>query len=71
MSVKINYYCVRSIGRDPNNPSDRSTGNPNLVQRLEIKRGGLAGTITNVAKDNYVLEEYEEEEHEDDEKIQD
>lgn len=34
------YYCCASRGRDPDNPSDRSAGNPNLVQRLEVNAGG-------------------------------
>lgn len=51
----IKYYCCRSQGRDPNNPNDRSTGNPNLVQRLEVNESGVSNTITSVAKDNYIL----------------
>lgn len=35
----IKYYCCASRGRDPDNPSDRSGGNPNLEQRLEINWG--------------------------------
>ena len=56
----IECYCCRSIGRDPDNPSDRSAGNPNLVQRLEIKELGFTNTITSVAKDNYILEVYQD-----------
>ena len=52
----IKYYIVASRGRDPDNPSDRSSGNPNLVQRLEINKSGITNTITSVAKDNWVLE---------------
>lgn len=52
----IKYYIVASRGRDPENPSDRSSGNPNLVQRLEANKTGFSNTITSVAKDNWVLE---------------
>lgn len=54
--MKIRYFIVASRGRDPSNPSDRSSGNPNLEQRLEINRTGRTNTITSVAKDNWVLE---------------
>lgn len=37
----IKYYSCASRGRDPENPSDRSAGNPNLEQRLEINWKGL------------------------------
>ena len=50
------YYIIASRGRDPNNPSDRSAGNPNLVQRLEINKTGFSNCITSVAKDNWLLE---------------
>lgn len=57
---RIKYYCCASRGRDPDNPSDRNSGNPNLVQRLEINWTGICNTITSVAKDAYVLEMYNE-----------
>ena len=57
---KIEYYSCASRGRDPNNPSDRSTGNPNLEQRLEVNWSGFANTITSVTKDCYVLEIFNE-----------
>ena len=44
---------VASRGRNPNNPSDRTTGAP-TVQRLEPRKDGLTNTITSVQKDNYV-----------------
>ena len=47
---------VSSRGRDPNNPSDRSS--KNLEQRLEVQQEGLTNTLTSVQKDNYVLEDY-------------
>lgn len=49
-------YIVASRGRDPKNPSDRTAGNPNLVQRLEPRKDGMTNTITTVQKDNYVAE---------------
>lgn len=47
-------FVVASRGRDPENPSDRTPGNPHLVQRLEPKFDGTTNTITTVQKDNYV-----------------
>lgn len=52
MHVKI----VAMRGRDPENPSDRTPGNPNLEQRLEPNSEGICNTITTVQKDNLVLE---------------
>ena len=52
----VDRICIRSIGRDPNNPNDRSTGNPNLEQRLELNENGTTNTISSVQKDNYILE---------------
>ena len=57
--TKIKYYIVASRGRDPDNPSDRSAGNPNLVQTPEINKTGFTNTITSVAKDNWILEIYD------------
>ena len=54
----IKYYIVASRGRDPDNPSDRSSGNPNLVQRLEINKSGFTNCITSVTKDCLILEIY-------------
>lgn len=48
----IESQIVAMRGRDPQNPSDRTTGNPNLVQTSE----GISNTITTVQKDNMVLE---------------
>ena len=42
-------------GRNPENPSDRTVGNP-MEQRLEINKQGTSNTITTVQKDNYVIE---------------
>jgi DNA (cytosine-5)-methyltransferase 1 len=52
----LEVNIVRSIGRDPSNPSDRTAGNPNLEQRLEINSQGICNNLTTVAKDNYVME---------------
>lgn len=62
MLVKKNnkqVFACASRGRDPDNPSDRSSGNPNLVQRIEINWSGYANTISTISKDCYVLEIYE------------
>lgn len=51
----VEKIICRSIGRNPMNPSDRTTGAP-TEQRLEPNSQGLCNTLTSVAKDNYVLE---------------
>lgn len=43
-----------SRGRNPENPSDRTTGAP-TEQRLEINKDGTSNTLTSVQKDNYVV----------------
>ena len=48
-------FIVASRGRNPENPSDRTTGSP-TVQRLEPNRQGICNTLTTVQKDNYVIE---------------
>lgn len=50
-------FIVASRGRNPNNPSDRTTGVP-TEQRLEPKFDGATNTITTVQKDNYVATPY-------------
>ena len=52
----IESQIVAMRGRDPQNPSDRTPGNPNLEQRLEPNSEGISNTITTVQKDNMVLE---------------
>lgn len=47
-------FVVASRGRDPENPSNRTTNHPKLEQRLEPKFDGTTNTITTVQKDNYV-----------------
>lgn len=46
---------VASRGRNPENPSDRTTGSP-TEQRLEPNTQGMTNTLTTVQKDNLVLE---------------
>ena len=46
---------VASRGRNPQNPSDRTTGN-HVEQRLEPNSEGIRNTLTSVQKDNLVLE---------------
>ena len=48
-------FIVASRGRNPDNPSDRTTGAP-TVQRLEPRFDGCTNTLTSVQKDNYVAE---------------
>jgi site-specific DNA-cytosine methylase len=46
---------VATRGRNPNNPSDRTTGSP-TEQRLEINTQGVSNCLTSVQKDNLCLE---------------
>lgn len=48
-------FIVASRGRNPENPSDRTTGSP-TEQRLEPNTKGLCNTLTTVQKDNLVAE---------------
>lgn len=48
-------FIVASRGRNPENPSDRTTGAP-TEQRLEPNTSGTTNCLTSVAKDNYVCE---------------
>ena len=45
----------RSVGRDPDNPSNRKKG-CNTEQTLELKKDGCSNTLTTVQKDNLVVE---------------
>ena len=48
--------CIAaSRGRNPENPSDRTTGCP-TEQRLEVNTNNVSNTLTTVQKDNYVLD---------------
>ena len=52
----IDLPCIcASRGRNPENPSDRTSGSP-TEQRLEFNTKGTSNTITTVQKDNYVVE---------------
>lgn len=55
VSKNVEPFIVASRGRNPENPSDRTTGSP-TEQRLEANTNGVTNTITTVAKDNYVME---------------
>ena len=46
---------VASRGRNPNNPSNNTTGTP-TEQRFEINTQGTSNCLTSVQKDNYVVE---------------
>lgn len=46
---------VAMRGRNPDNPSDRTTGSP-TEQRLEPNMSGTSNCLTSVQKDNLVLE---------------
>lgn len=46
---------VAMRGRNPDNPSDRTVGNP-TEQRLEINAQGMSNCLTSVQKDNLVME---------------
>ena len=52
--IKEPMACA-SCGRNPENPSDRTTGSP-IEQRLELNETGCTNTLTSVQKDNYVIE---------------
>jgi len=51
----MDLIIVASRGRNPENPSDRTTG-ANLEQRLEPRTDGKTNTLTSVQKDNMVLQ---------------
>jgi len=52
----VELPCIAaSRGRNPENPSDRTTGSP-TEQRLELNTRGVSNTLTSVSKDNYVVE---------------
>lgn len=52
---QVEPFIVASRGRNPENPSDRTTGAP-TEQRLEPNFSGCTNTLTSVQKDNYVCE---------------
>ena len=53
----MDIVCVAMRGRNPDNPSDRKTGNP-TEQRLEPKTDGKTNCLTSVAKDNLLTDGY-------------
>ena len=48
-------HIVAMRGRNPDNPSDRTTGSP-TEQRLEPNMSGTSNCLTSVQKDNLVME---------------
>ena len=53
---QITLPCIgASRGRNPKNPSSRTSGEP-TEQRLEINTKGTSNTITTVQKDNYAID---------------
>ncbi len=54
-SHKDNMCIVAMRGRNPDNPSDRTAGNP-TEQRLEVNMQDTSNCLTSVQKDNLVLE---------------
>ena len=50
----LENQIVAMRGRNPDNPSDRTTGRP-TEQRLEINMQGTSNCLTSVQKDNMVL----------------
>lgn len=48
------FICVAQRGRNPDNPSDRTTGSP-TKQRLEPNYSGKTNCLTSVQKDNLIL----------------
>lgn len=55
--IVVEPLCAASRGRNPENPSDRTAGNP-TEQRLEINYSGCTNILTSVQKDNYVVEPF-------------
>lgn len=54
-SHKDNMCIVAMRGRNPDNPSDRTAGNP-TEQRLEVNMQDTSNCLTSVQKDNLLLE---------------
>lgn len=55
MIAEPDPVCVAMRGRNPENPSDRTTGAP-TEQRLEPKTDGKTNCLTSVAKDNLIIQ---------------
>ena len=54
-TMVLEPVICRSVGRDPDNPSNREKG-CNTEQTLELKKDECSNTLTTVQKDNMVLE---------------
>lgn len=54
-NLSTDYVCVAMRGRNPDDPSDRTTGSP-TEQRLEPKFDGKTNCLTSVQKDNLVMQ---------------
>ena len=54
VGTKTGLYCVAMRGRNPDNPSDRTTGG-STEQRLEPNTQGTTNAITSVCKDNLIV----------------
>ncbi len=54
-AYKDNMCIVAMRGRNPDNSSDRTAGNP-TEQRLEVNMQGTSNCLTSVQKDNLVME---------------
>ena len=54
-TMVLEPVICRSVGRDPDNPSNREKG-CNTEQTLELKKDGCSNTLTTVQKDNLVVE---------------
>lgn len=55
IKVVTEQEIVRMVGRNPENPSNRTVGMP-TEQRLELNSQNICNTLTTVQKDNLVLE---------------
>lgn len=51
----VEKQICRMVGRNPDNPSDRTVGTP-TEQRLEPNSQGICNTLSTVQKDNMVME---------------
>lgn len=56
-SSRQHVFIGASRGRNPENPSDRTTGSP-TEQRLEVNQNGTSNTLTSVQKDNLLITDY-------------
>lgn len=55
MHSSMTLICAAQRGRNPENPSDKTTGSP-TEQRLEINSQGTTNTLTGVQKDNLIIQ---------------